>query len=477
MTNEAYTANGAISNKSTGSAMLDYFSDVGGMRGKDTLNVFKKAYNENAELALRCLFYVRDARQGLGEREIFRATMRHLSNSNPEVFNALVHLVTEYGRADDMLEFVSNPHVVALVKAQLIADIESDRPSLLGKWMPSENASSKNTKALARKWVVALGLTAREYRLMLTSLRRKIGVVETAMSSGNWGAIDYKRVPSKAMTNYRKAFSKQDAERFVQYLEDVKSGKSKINASVLYPYEIYEKMNISTYGRFGATENDAVLEEQWKALPDYMVGDENTLVVADVSGSMSGRPMSVSVSLALYAAERNKGAFKDYFMTFTSDSKLVKVRGKTLRERMINIESAEWGGSTNVQSVFDNILAHAVRHKVPESDMPTKVFIISDMQFNSATHSNRKTNYEIIQEKYRNAGYEMPLLVFWNVNATGKDKPAMMGDYVFLVSGLSATIFKAALTATAITPEDMMVETLSNERYNPVSAALKGIIE
>jgi hypothetical protein len=479
MTNTAYTANGALSNKSTGSKVLDYYSQVGAMRGKDTQSMFTAAFNENAELTLRALFYTRDVRQGLGEREIFRATLRRIQKELPKVFNALVALVPEYGRWDDIVEFVDSTEVVALVKAQLVQDLDSEHPSILGKWMPSENASSKETKALARKWIVALGLTAKEYRVMLTSLRHKIGVVETAMSSGNWSAIDYKRVPSKAMTNYRKAFSKQDAERFVQYLEDVKNGKSKINSATLYPYEIVTKLGCDSYYDNGRNVTDKVLEEQWKALPDYMVTEENTLVVADVSGSMSGKPMSVALSLALYSAERNKGAFKDHFMVFSQKSDIWKISGNTLYEKFRNIVRAADGymGNTNLQSVFDMVLTHAVRHNVPESDMPTKIFIISDMQFDMAVERNNSTNYGAIAKRYARAGYKLPLIVFWNVNGSGKESPAMLNDYVFLVSGLTPVIFKYALQAKAISAYDQMVETLMSERYNAISAALKGIMK
>jgi hypothetical protein len=328
--------------------------------------------------------------------------------------------------------------------------------------MPSENASSKKTTELARNWIRVLGLTAREYRVMLSHIRGKIGIVESFMSSGNWSDIEYNRVPSIAMKNYRKAFSKQDADRFMEYLEAVKSGKNKINSAALYPYQLYNEVQRGRY--------DATIEEQWKALPDYVTTGENFLVMADVSGSMSGDPMAVSVSLALYSAEHNKGDFKNLFLTFSSNPQFVQIKGRNLKEKMDNIENANWNMSTNLRAAFRLILNTAVNNNVPEKDMPTKLFVITDMEFDRA---GGLTNIESIKREYRNAGYTMPVLVFWNVNARGDHSPCQFNEQgIFLVSGLSPSIFKSALETRALNPYDMMVDTLNNERYSAVDIAI-----
>jgi hypothetical protein len=166
-------------------------------------------------------------------------------------------------------------------------------------------------------------------------------------------------------------------------------------------------------------------------------------------------------------------------MVFSHKSDIWKISGNTLYEKFRNIVRAADGymGNTNLQSVFDTVLTHAVRHNVPESDMPTKIFIISDMQFDMAVERNNSTNYGAIAKRYARAGYKLPLIVFWNVNGSGKESPAMLNDYVFLVSGLTPVIFKYALQAKAISAYDQMVETLMSERYNAISAALKGIMK
>ena len=279
------------------------------------------------------------------------------------------------------------------------------------------------------------------------------------MTQNEWTGINYSHVPSKAMTLYRKAFSKHDPQGFVAFLKAVEKGETKINASTLYPYDIVDRV-------LNSRADDAVLEAQWKALPDYCDGT-NAIVVADTSGSMSGTPIRVCLSLALYIAERNTGAFNGFFLTFNSNSQLQKVRGNTLRQKLTNLNDADWGGSTNLQSAFDSILNAAVRDSVPPEDMPKKLFIVSDMEFNSAC--GRGTNYDVIKAKYRAAGYELPEIIFWNVNARNDQSPITVNDKACLVSGYSPSILRAVLSGVQITPTDVMLETLNHERYNRVT--------
>lgn len=474
-TNYTTTENGALTNKSTLNNVLDFYYHAAARRGNDNTDLFAMAYAEDAVLALRALFYLRDIRGGskIGERESFRQGLRYLYANKRDVFNALVLLVPEYGRWDDVLEFVDSSVVVQMVKAQLGVDIESasiftDRSvSLLGKWMPSINTSSKKTVALARKWIKALGTTEVTYRYNLSMLRKHINIVERLMSANEFSGIDYATVPSKAAMLYRKAFSKQDADRYVAYLEDVKSGKKKINATTLYPYEIAGKyLN-------GAAYNET-LELQWSALPNYADSDHNALVMADVSGSMSGDPLNVAVSLAIYFAERNKGLFHDYFMTFSSRPSLERVIGNNLREKVDNVSRAHWEQSTNIQGAFNLMLDAAITNNVPVEEMPTMLFIISDMEFDVASRAS--TNFNVIQQKYNTAGYTMPKLVFWNVRSRNDQTPVTeKEENVYLVSGASAGVFKAALNAKAINPYEMMIEVLNDDRYDAVAESVSRV--
>ena len=479
MENEAHiaqTENGAISNPTTYDAVLDFFSKCGALRNQqeESLRYFEKAFSENETLAMRALFYMRDIRGGQGERENFKVIIQWIAKNHKEaILRNLIHIPV-FGRYDDFYALVKIPEVsnevLTIMKEQFEADIaaakEDKNVSLLGKWLKTENTSSKETKELGKLTRKFFGLKSVDYRKSLTLLRNKINIIETLMTQKKWEEIPYEHVPSRAMKLYTKAFAKNDKERFVKYLEEVKAGTKEIKADTLYPYDIIH--TIFDHGVEG-TELES-LQAQWNALPDYLKDstEKNGIVVADVSGSMSGRPIEVAISLALYFAERNTGTFKDHFITFSNNPELVKVQGNNLKEKVINISNANWNMSTNLQLVFDLILKVAVDNNTKEEEMPSKIFIISDMQFNCAVPDNSKTNFEAIDEKYKAAGYKRPVLVFWNVRASS-DSPVTKDEKgTFLVSGCSPSILKNAMNTTAITPVDLMLEVLNSERYSKI---------
>jgi hypothetical protein len=288
------------------------------------------------------------------------------------------------------------------------------------------------------------------------------------MSSGDWSSIDYSKVPSKASLIYRSAFGKRDTERYGAFLSSVEKGETKINSGTLYPYELVSKYLGS------ARQVDRTIEAQWAALPNYAETDDNALVIADVSGSMSGRPLEVAISLAIYFAERNKGIFHDYFLTFSTTPALTQVIGNNLMERVHNLNRANWDMSTDIQKAFNLILRTAVANKLSEAEMPKTLFIISDMQFDSAVAGF--TNYQAMKASYAVAGYMLPKVVFWNVRASeNKNAPVTeLQEGVYLVAGSSAGVFKTVLTGKTTTPYDLMVESLMTPRYDPIEAAING---
>jgi hypothetical protein len=293
-----------------------------------------------------------------------------------------------------------------------------------------------------------------EYRKRVREIRKKIKVVEEKMSSQKWSEIDYSRVPSQASRIYKNAFKKHDEDRYDKFIEKAEKGEVKINASTLYPYQIYKSAQ-DNYSR--------TLEALWNQLPDYTQG-KNALVVADTSGSMSGDPMSVSVSLALYFAERNKGQFKNYFISFSEQPKLHRIQGVNLLDKMNSIELGDVA-NTNLQAVFDLILNTALNNNTPKEEMPETIYIISDMEFDSAIDG--ETNFKVIESKYEQSGYKRPNIVFWNVSASGKNLPVQVGKGgVAMVSGLSPIIFKIAVENK--TPEQIMLDTINSERYSKI---------
>jgi len=452
------TENGADTFTRSGSRLLDFYAQAGAMRNskKEALELFQKAFSEDNEKAIRILFYLRDVRGGQGERDLFRICLEWLGEEEKAVFEKIVNFVPEYGRFDDL--FFDNDKCFSILKTTLGIDGNSETPSLLAKWLPTINASSEKTKAKAKWMAEKLGLTSIAYRKLVRDIRKKLAVVEEKMSAKKWGEINYSAVPSQASRIYKNAFSKHDEERYGKFIEKATKGEVKINASTLYPYQIYNSVN---------RDYSETLEALWNQLPDYTQG-KNALVVADVSGSMCGDPMSVSVSLALYFAERNKGQFKDYFITFSGNPTLQKVEGKNLRDKMRNLERAEWGMNTNIQKVFELILNTGLQNSVSPEEMPETIYIISDMEFDQATLSGRMvTNYEVIREKYLESGYNLPNIVFWNVNARGGNLPVQQNESgVAMVSGFSPVIFKMAIENK--TPEQVMLDTINSERYNKI---------
>ena len=316
-----------------------------------------------------------------------------------------------------------------------------------------------------------MGVTPAKYRKTLSKLRTRLNIVEKLMSEGDWTGINFEHVPSKANLLYRKAFSRQQPDRYTAFIKSVQKGDAKINASTIYPYEIVR----DALGHF---DEPAALDALWKALPDYTVDNpHNGIVVCDTSGSMTSNygttivPIWVSVSLAIYFAQRTKGAFKDYFLTFNDDSKLIKIRSKDIVSVAREVQRAPWGGSTNLQSAFDNILTSAKAGKVPQSEMPDVIYVISDMEFNQACNGYGRsvTNFEAIKEKYSKAGYKMPRIVFWNVAARNDQSPVKFDENgTALVSGCSPSIFKTVLSGKNVTPYAVMLSTINAERYESV---------
>lgn len=447
------TENGAVTFTRSGSNLLDFYAQGGSMRNNpaQALDLFKKAFAEDREKAIKILFYLRDVRGGQGERDLFRNCLQWLGTDYPEIFEHIISYVEEYGRFDDM--FFDNPACFALIKEKLDADAKSKTPSLLAKWLPTINASSEKTRQKARIMAQRIGMNQIEYRKTVKEIRAKIKIVEAQMSAQKWPDINYSAVPSQAARIYRKAFARHDEVRYNAFIEKAEKGEVKINAKTLYPYQIYKSVQ---------DDYSKTLEALWNQLPDYTQG-KNALVVADVSGSMAGDPMSVSVSLALYFAERNKGQFQDHFITFSGHPTLQRVVGKNLNDRMNSIERAEWEGNTDLQAVFNLILNTATKNSTPESEMPETIYIISDMEFDACVEG--ATNFEVIKEKYQEAGYKLPNVVFWQVDARGgKNLPVQKDESgVALVSGFSPVIFKMAVENK--TPEQVMLDTINSERY------------
>ena len=504
--NFTLTENGGITHKTTKSMLLDMFAMGAAMRNRsenDVILMFKNAYDENPEYALKCLFYIRDVRGGQGERRFFRVAMRDLATQNTDAVIRNIQYIPEFGRWDDLYALVGTPAEKAalnLIKDQLSLDVQCKTPSLLAKWLKSENTSSKESVRLANITRKHLGMTHKQYRKTLSILRERINVLERLMSAGKWDEIEFDKIPSKAGMKYKNAFAKHDIDRMradkdVQsYADFAKDTTKKVNAKALYPYECvaeaFKAMRANMYGYRSNTSMDdtnrLMVNKYWDNLADYFNGASfNGMAIVDTSGSMCGSsadaPINVAISLGLYCAEKAKGPFANHFITFSSNPTFVKTEGVDFCDKVVRMSHADWGGSTNVEAAFDMMLDTAIKNHCPQSDIPENLVIISDMEFDSCVTSgarsrdrwgygnytrvtkNDLTLFEAMAEKWAAHGYKMPHLIFWNVQARQNNIPMIGHGAVSYVSGMSPSIFETIMTGK--TGYDLMMEKLNTERY------------
>lgn len=494
--NVTLTQNGATTYASTLSKVYDLFAQGAAMRDAsedDCIRMFKNAYDEDATMALKCLFYLRDIRGGQGERRFFRLAIQWLAMYHKEEMTHLIPYVPEYGRYDDLFELFGTP-VEAEMMGYIKYIIDKNEDHLVYKWMPSINTSSRSTQERGRKFASEFGMTEREYRKMLVEGRKACHLVETLMSQQEWDKIAFDKLPSRAGLLYSKAFARRE-ETKERYIAFMSAPKTKVNAGTLYPYDVVAKARnvMHSHGYYGSSVslNDPerlAANKYWENLTDYFNGATlNALCVCDTSGSMTSgynsariAPIDVAISLALYTAERAKGPFQNHFISFSSKPTLIETRGIDFCDKVIRIYRQNLCENTDIEATFDLILNIAMRNHLKQEDLPESLIIISDMQFDEArgdydywdrrSRTPAITLLEKIRRKWEFAGYHMPHLIFWNVNAdTGAGNiPMKDEDGVTYVSGASPSIFTSVLTGK--TGQDLMREALLAPRYEPITS-------
>ena len=497
---KTFTENGAVAYASSGKFLLDFNFKLSQYRNMDVIaiqNDFAKVYYEDPLIATKFVFYVGDVRGGLGERKVFNACFGWLADNQPNVALAVLDLIPEYTRWDNLCKLVANKNVrekaFEIIKAQLLSDAKNMNQhksiSLLAKWMPSINASSKETVELAKFICRGLGATPREYRKMLSRLRKYLDVVEIKMSSKEWETIDYSAVPSQANLKYNDAFLRNDEERRREYLASLQKGEVKINASVAQPHEVVRKYldNNSSWLRVSIKDFDITLEEIWKALPNISVAD--SLVVRDGSGSMlcstgDGKTtcLDVATALAIYCAEHNSPKWKDQFITFSNRPSFISLKNcKTLRDKLIRCYEESDCTNTNIAKTMKLILQTAINNKCTQDEMPKNIIIISDMQFDGSGgyygFNWNETLFEQIAKEYARHGYKLPKIIFWNVSARNFNTIPMQKNELGLVlcSGFSTNNMKMFMTGE-IDPYKILLEQINNKRYDIINERVVNLV-
>ncbi len=479
--NKTFTENGAVTYSSTLSDCLDLFATVGALRREseeEIVSRFMHAYTENKDVAMKLLFFARDIRGGLGERRVFRTITRWLSCNETESLRKNLYYIAEYGRFDDLMVLFGTPlekDMLEYIKTQLYKDLEGMENggdvSLLAKWLPSVNASNGETKRLAKKVARFLELDDGAYRKLLVRLRAHIRIIENNLRERDY-TFDYEKQPSKAMFKYRNAFIRNDGERYNEFLNKASCGEVKFNTNVLTSYEIitpFFKRNVSN-------EERNSINATWNSLEDF-TNDENALAVIDGSGSMYGGadpiPATVALSLGIYFAERNKGAFKNHFITFSENPQLVEIKGDDILDKVRYCHDYDEVANTNIQKVFELILNAAKKNHVPQEELPKRLYIISDMEFDYCADDANLTNFEYAKKLFEDAGYKLPEVVFWNVSSRNRQQPVTKNEQgVLLVSGFTPRLFSmiADGSISDMAPYEFMMEVLMSERYEKIAA-------
>ena len=480
------TENGAVKHLTTKSDVLDMFALCGAFRDRsddDCINMFKNAFAENNVLSLKCLFYLADCRGGQGERRFFRVCFKWLANNYPEIAARNIVFIPEYRRWDDVLySCVGTPvekDALAFIKKQLELDVTCKTPSLLAKWLPSENASSKQTKKMGTIVREYLQLSHKQYRKMLSELRSRINIVEKLMSENRWDEIEFDKIPSRAGLIYKNAFARRDiiAKKYETF---AKNKNTTVNADVLDPVHIAHKA-------FRCNMNDetdrAILQKYWDNLKDYYNGrKENGIAIIDTSGSMTGTPIEAAISMGAYIAEKSStnSPFHNYFITFSHTPHLVRFVGVDIVDKFRRCIRADWAMNTNINAVFDMLLDVALKEHTKAEDMPERLYIFSDMEFDRCISQNGSHSYydlirnqnsmntllESIAKKWAAAGYELPKVIFWNLDARSNNIPAL-GERFSYVSGFSMSMVETILSGRD--GYDLMLDKLMSDRYKPIN--------
>ena len=442
-------------------ANLDLYAGISRFNKEDEIiRTFSNAYNEDRVLALANLLYILDIREGKGERRLFKTMFKYLCTSASDDARIILSYISTLGRYDYILEGLNTDiedDVIELIKNTLDSDLERDNSTLLAKWLPSHRTHGVNS-AIAKDLMKKLGMNEKQYRQMLSKLRSKINIVEKNLTTKNYDSIKFEEVPTKAMLKYTSVFEREINERFTEYKKSLVKGETKVNTTGLFCYEVVKKV-------LALKTDEVVLDTMWKSQKNIETGNNNILVVADTSGSMTmygGLPYASSLGLAIYTSERNRGIFKDKIITFSSRPVLQEIKGRTIVEKVFNIE--EIIASTNVDAVFELILKSMKDSNSTQEDLPSHIVIISDMEFDQGVYSKGGTNFDGWKKTFKEEGYTLPKVIFWNVaGRTGGLPVTKNSNDVIMVSGFSTNILENMFNLDEFSPIAQMMEVL--EKY------------
>jgi len=508
------TENGALAHNGTGDACLDLFiKSVRGLTGIDLETRMLAAWNENPETMLQIVYNNRDCRGGKGERALFFEMAIWLRRNHWKTYKLNLNNLIQLGRFKDLIDIsvlafddcLENKYYELQQLANyLVTDylrFMTDKKdiTLCAKWCPTRDNDATRKHKLTKHFINILfdadnshlnypdewksvvsgwkkkygeGNTNEIYRKeVLVPLRKHIGIVESLMTSGNWTGIKLPQVPAKAMAKYRKAFAKHIPEMLNEYLEKLKTGATKINTTGQTPYDIVHA-NYMNFNYSGFQEDD-VLEAQWNDMVAKSKAANQltrTVSVVDVSGSMGGTPLEVAIALGLFTSllPDETDPFYRRLITFSEQPAFHSVVGDNLSSMLNSVHHMNWGMNTDFNAVFRLILDTGKQLELTQEQMPKRVIVYTDMEFDAA-QSRTKTNFQEITSMYAKSGYVMPQMVFWNLRASSNNAMPVTKDEngCAFLSGYSAELLKGLMDGE-IDPIKIMMNVLG--KYNVIVA-------
>lgn len=479
----------SLSEEAKEDCLINFYAKAGFLRyEKDEviINIFMDAYNENPHQAMKLLFYLRDKEKGLGERRVFRVIIKHLGKMNSSYLASNIDLIPVYGRWDDLYSLFDTylqGEAIGLIRKQISLDLKADVPSNMCKWLKSENASSKESKDFARKTRIAMDLSSKEYRNLLTLLRKRVNIVEHEMSNNNWKSIKYGDLNYRIIKRYKKAFVRHDKKRFLDYIrvleeENVEEVKEK---SELYPFDIIDGICNGS--------NDAErkhLLEMWENIPDYNVKNSGDTLVCpaltkkNIYSKNKEVVFSAGISTALYLLDKNKDKFKDYILINNPHPNLKRIKSENLIDRINETAKACVAEEINIESILDIILFAAIKNGLDRDKLPKRILFIFDSHCVLSNRDRKDvkeyllsdSEYRRIKSKWGKSGYEVPKLAFWRIDECNKNAKVLEDGKGFQYAfGYSDEIFKFFINGEKVTSQSMLEDVINNERYSKVREA------
>lgn len=432
---------------------------------EEIIENFRRIFYSGTSYSIKLLFFIRDKVNGLGERRVFRVLLNYLGNEHPKYIENNLTLIPKYGRWDDLYSLFNTKvedAVIDLFRNQIQIDINSNKPSTLGKWLKSENTSSKESRSFGNKTRRLLGYSPKEYRRLLSSLRRKIDIVETNISRREYSKINYENLTELNIKKYKKAFLKNDKADYEKFkLENPK--KTFIFKSLENIISIIRE----TLNNPGINSIEDMYLKNLEYLIDKNIKDlntfEDTLIINGIEGELiqnKNRYFDILISTILLYNKLNLNSFKNYYMSFKNNPKFNKLTSTDYIGNIKSISKNNINYNMDLNSALDLLLFTSIKKNLKPEAIPKSIMFIynksEDMSFN---------DLKFISEKWINSGFEMPKIKLWNLKDLSSKFSISYKDNMVVINGYNKYIWKYILESREVKNSNIIIDKFNNIQY------------